>query len=96
MKCSDCKFYMEVAGGAPLREGDFLRPAGECRRNAPLSKLAGPKFAGEMAVVHWPVVAADDWCGDFGEKPAPAAPPLEIQQAPVLPKRAPRTVKKKA
>ena len=97
MKCTDCKFYVEVAGGAPFYEGDFKRPAGECRRNALSSKLAGPKFTGEMAIAHWPVVAADDWCGEFSGKPAaPSTPPLEIQQAPVVPKRASRTVKKKA
>lgn len=97
MKCTDCKFYVEVAGGASFHEGDFKHPAGECRRNAPSSKLAGLKFAGEMAIAHWPVVAADDWCSEFSEKPAPPlVPPLEIQQAPVVPKRATRPVKKKA
>ena len=96
--CSDCNFYSEVTGGAPFYEGDFKRPAGECRRHAPSSKLAGPKFAGEMAIAHWPVVAADDWCGDFEGKPAAVAP-IAIQQAPDIPaakKRAPRSIKKKA
>lgn len=97
--CSQCNFYSEIAGGAPFYEGDFKRPAGECRRHAPASKLAGPKFAGEMAIAHWPVVAADDWCGDFDGKPA-AVTPIAMQQASVVPvattKRAPRSVKKKA
>ena len=96
--CSDCNFYSEVAGGAPFYEGDFKRSAGECRRHAPASKLAGPKFAGEMAIAHWPVVAADDWCGDFEGKPVLPAH-MQTQQAPDIPvikKRAPRSIKKKA
>lgn len=96
--CSKCSFYWEVVDGAPFYEGDFKRPAGECRRHAPSSKLAGPKFAGEMAIAHWPVVAADDWCGDFDSEPV-AVVPMETQQAPDIPvvkKRAPRSIKKKA
>ena len=60
--CSECLFY------EPFKASGLVEqkvPTGRCRRNAP-----APSFTSGVRTVrrdpdHWPVVAHDDWCGEF-------------------------------
>lgn len=55
-KCEWCR-YFQSAG-----------IVGECRRNAPVTTLSheNPGMP-EKQVTLWPLVGADDWCGEYRE-----------------------------
>ena len=46
----------------------FNEAKSQCRRNAPT-----PSSETETNAAHWPVVASDDWCGEYKSKDAAKA-----------------------
>jgi hypothetical protein len=53
--CADCRFF----DASDTRDG-------YCRRNAPRSHLVAADAGDELRVRGvWPIVAADDWCGQW-------------------------------
>ena len=82
--CSTCKFFKPS-----LTHEDF----GECRLHAPQPTIGGSVVL-EDRMAQWPVVDTAHWCGQRVAKQEKVK--LEMQQAPDVPKRASRTVKKKA
>ncbi len=67
MKCEDCKFA-DYSGEELFHF---------CRRNAPIPKMFESPVDGERvvdeALVWWPRVFCEDWCGEFKPKESEAA-----------------------
>lgn len=59
--CGRCRWFSDTA----VADGD-----GECRIRPPVFHPAAHELEQRFAGF-WPAVEADDWCGEFQEKPAP-------------------------
>lgn len=64
--CGNCiYFYPYEFPSHPIDGGDPVE-VGECRKRSPRPQYNNPTFA--IVNREWPLVAKDDWCGDFKNK----------------------------
>ena len=60
LRCDSCKFYHEL---------DKKEEFGQCRKYAPKAHLVSQDELEEnLIAVIWPVIGADEWCGEFQRK----------------------------
>lgn len=62
-KCESCRFFYEHS---PKTSGSGSTVHGSCRRHPPavIQKYVSHDKA-SVPETTWPLVATDDWCGDF-------------------------------
>ena len=63
--CSDCYFYEPFTSQGIIGQKN---PSGKCRRHAPVPTYASGTRTVRRDPDSWPVVAPDDWCGEFRPK----------------------------
>lgn len=63
MRCSDCDFYEPF-----YNENDEIQRTGQCRRYAPHPKEYAEGPGVKTVVPSWPVLDAEEWCGEFAER----------------------------
>lgn len=66
-RCEHCRFFQAnptaAVPGTITISIDGVRGGGECRRRPPLART--PDNSGISKLAHFPLVACDDWCGEF-------------------------------
>ncbi len=76
MKCATCVYWL--ADRVP--PGTAASPVTRryCRRYPPVVHITPPARKGEHKIAnhYWPVVAEDDWCGEYQEGVVSTAPQL--------------------
>lgn len=63
--CGKCIYYYSYPPCHPIDGGDPVE-RGECRKRSPQPQYTNPTFA--VVNRQWPLVAREDWCGDFKDK----------------------------
>ncbi len=76
MKCETCAFWLADRVPPGTQASSVTRRY--CRRYPPVVHITPPANPGEhkIANFYWPVVAQDDWCGEYREGAVVVAPTL--------------------
>ena len=80
MKCVNCMFWYADRIPPGTETSDVQRRY--CRRYPPEVHITPPARDGDRKVAnfYWPVVAADDWCGEYKAQPRVTKPTVVSQK----------------